>query len=152
MDDIDGTYNIPHVAWLPLIEVASVIFLFGLAMSFMGCALNGPRGCEGCCCFKLWKKLTGSSSNIADDDADDDDSSYIEDAESGRPAPHVFESLNELVFFEGPNNKGVLETSQESELMIPTSMDKIFPDLLGPEGDSESKNNDNDNDLREPLL
>ncbi len=155
MDDLDGTHHIPHVSWRPLIEVVGVILLFGLAMSFMACSLNGSRGCEGCCCWKLWRSFARFTSRNTTNDDDDDDSSFIEDAESGRPAPHVFDSLNELVFFERPNEEaGVLVTSQESTgLMIPTSMDKIFPDLLGPEsGDSESKNTTNEHDLREPLL
>ena len=156
MDEVDRVPQIPHFEVRTLMEVGAVVCLFGLALGFMACSLNGTRGCEGFCSrltlWNCWRKLRRIG-NGNDDDDDEDGESYIDDAESGlRPAPHVFESLNELVFFEAPNeefdNEGMLSTNGEESagLLIPTSMEKIFPDLLAPEGSPEA------NDLSEPLL
>jgi len=166
--DIEA-HHIPHFEIITLIEVGFVVGLFGLAIGCLACSLNGPKACEGCSrpFAYCWKKLLRRRGNDYDDDNnDDDDDSYIgdDDTESRRPAPHVFESLNELVFFDEEQEP---TDPQPNVNATPTSMEKIFPDLLEPgvengnddagEGgeaaDSDAANGDSRSDeLREPLL
>ena len=146
--------HIPHFEIRTLMEVGFLVGSFALAMGCMACSLNGYKckcKCGDGCCSRLlvwncWRKLVRNS------DDEEDEESFIDDVDSTRPAPHVFESLNELVFFEAQDEEqGVLAASSEenSGYLIPTSMDNIFPDILGTgeEGDPEANN-----DLREPLL
>ena len=168
--DMNLPHHIPHVTARTLMEVGVVVLLFGLAMGLLAGCLNGTRGCEGCfrwiqrCCHKVLRRRTSG-----EDSSDEDGSSFIDDADSSQPpAPHVFESLNELVFFEAPQEgedaegAGFLASTKRedpeqgnSRLLIPTSMEKIFPDLLGPGNNSDGKpeaSGDGNSDLREPLL
>ena len=150
---------IPHSALRTLMEVGAVVGLFVLAMGCMACSLNGPRATEGRCISAIqncWGRLMRRQN-----DEDDDDDSFIGDAETGRPAPHVFESLNDFVFFEAPehgNDEGpgfFISTSVDSGDgdPIPETMDKIFPDILGAGGENtEADEEDGGDDLREPLL
>lgn len=150
--DVESAH-IPHFEIRTLMEVGFLVGSFALAMGCMACSLNGYKcKCgEGCCSrlmvWNCWRKLVRSSED------DDEEESFIDDADSRSPAPHVFESLNELVFFEANQDEeaGVLANSSEenSGYLIPTSMDNIFPDILGKgdEGDPEANE-----DLREPLL
>jgi hypothetical protein len=152
MDDVEA-HHIPNFDIRTLIEVGVVVGLFGLAIGCLACSLNGPRASEGSCSrafTNCWKKLlrrrgNGDNDYYYDDDDDDDDDdnddSYIgdNDTESGRPAPHVFESLNELVFFEAQEPHTISNSGDDDRrLLIPTSMEKIFPDLLEP--DTREKN------------
>jgi len=158
MDDVDS-HPIPHVAIRTLVEVGVVVGIFGLGMLCLACSMSGPRSSVWC-----WKKLLMRRQN---NDDDDESSSYIEDAGSGRPAPHVFESLNELVFFEASDRNGFLAASgnsredsgEDNRLLIPTTMDKIFPDLLGKieegaanKGGAPDTSGERSSELREPLL
>ena len=175
--DIEA-HHIPHFEVQTLIEVGVVVGLFGLAIGCLACSLNGPKACEGCSrpFANCWKRLlrrrgNGDNDDDYDDDDDDDDDSYIGDDDT-ESAPHVFESLNELVFFEeqqGPNTAISSDSGDDQRLLIPTSMEKIFPDLLGP-GAEHKNGNDNageegeaadaavangasrSDELREPLL
>lgn len=156
MNEVVSSPHIPHFEVRTIMEVGAVVGLFVLAMGCMACSLNGTRGCEGFCSrltfWKCWRKIAFWRETSGDNDNDsDDESSYIDDAESGqRPAPHIFESINDLIFFERPREESMLSTSEDSGSLLPTSTDKIFPDLLAPStGDEE---NPESSDLREPLL
>lgn len=158
------------------IEVGVVIGAFLLAIGCTACFLNRRPGDndndddEQCSCFSAigrWCKRTIRLGRHGDEDDDDDDESYIGDEESNRPAPHVFDTLNELVFFLAPGDNdgdgdgdgatGLLATTpikrrsrdsnnngdndgddthvdhdeDENRLPTTTTMDRIFPDLLG---------------------
>ena len=149
MDEVLSSRHLPHFEVKTIMEVAAMVGLFGLAMGILACSLNGtPKFCSRLAFWKCWRKLRRTSES---GDSDDEES-YIDDAESGqRPAPHIFESINDLVFFERPQEESMLSTNDESGTFLPTSMDKIFPDLLAPSTNDE-ENPEESSDLREPLL
>jgi len=160
------TVHIPHYGMRTLMEVGAFVGLFVVALGFLACSLHFPVA-PGCC-TKCWNKLRGGrsgetaqESNDEINDDDDDSSSYIDDAESGLQAPHVFESLNELVFFDATGSlsgDGVLATNtnnnNNNRLPIPNTMEKIFPDLLAPNAEqtTSTEADASAGDLREPLL
>lgn len=155
--DVEAVH-IPHCGMRTLVEVGAFVGLFVVALGFMACSLHFPIA-PGCC-TKCWNKLKGGDEITQDDyenNNDDDSSSYIDDAESGRQAPHIFESLNDLVFFEATGSgDGVLATDNDNNnrLPIPNTMEKIFPDLLAPnaEQNTSTEADASAGDLREPLL
>jgi len=141
-----------------------VVGLFVFAMGCLACSLTGSS--EGC--SVVWKKLMRKRRTD-----DDDELSYIGETASGQPAQHIFETLNELVFFEAPEtiggvlalantsdrNEHEIEFESESDndhrLLIPSTMETIFPDLLGTdvgEGRVAEANGVGSAELREPLL
>eukprot|EP00537_Pseudo-nitzschia_pungens_P016422 CAMPEP_0172402744 /NCGR_PEP_ID=MMETSP1061-20121228/55948_1 /TAXON_ID=37318 /ORGANISM="Pseudo-nitzschia pungens, Strain cf. pungens" /LENGTH=199 /DNA_ID=CAMNT_0013136861 /DNA_START=22 /DNA_END=621 /DNA_ORIENTATION=+ len=148
-------YEIPHVTLQTLIEVGAVVGVFLLAIGCMAITLDQRPGDEenrGCCSrFTLlwnWCKRRLRRNN---EDDEDEDESYIDDEESGRPAPHVFDTLNEMVFFLAPdddddeapafvatpirrsrNSSGSdgNDDDDENGVTTTTTMNQIFPDLL----------------------
>mmetsp|Transcript_15822 Transcript_15822/g.36633 ORF Transcript_15822/g.36633 Transcript_15822/m.36633 type:complete len:191 (+) Transcript_15822:119-691(+) len=110
--------------------------------------------------------------NHNNDDGDDEEEAANEHHRGGvRPPAHVFRSLNDLIFFGGSDDNddggggtaGVLvatggdgppgrQQQQQPHLLIPTSMEKIFPDLLGNDAEPNEGSGGRDAELREPLL
>lgn len=168
MNLTSNNHHIPHLAIRNLIEVGVVVGVFFLAIGCMAYFLNRRTGDDGnhqrdyeyCSCFSAIGRWCKRTILLGRNNNDDDDESYIGDEESNRPAPHVFDTLNELVFFLAPGDNdgatGVLATTpikrrsrnsnsggdgnsdndddndnDENRLPTATTMDQIFPDLLG---------------------
>lgn len=130
-----------------IVLVAVVIGIFLLALLCLACSLNPRELLDGslfrCCqCCRRRRRRT------IDENA----------------APHIYDTLNEFIFESeqdnhGDDRRGVLSLSN-----MPTTMEQVFPDLLGsdepptPQGDVENalfgnnRNNGENTDLREPLL
>lgn len=140
--------HVPHLQTRILLEVGTVVGLFGLALACMACTLNSgdPRSTSGPSIRRCWRKFRRRVRSNPDDD--DDESSYIGDNETGRPTPHIFETLNELIFFESPDDDdeaGFLATpirsstrggnddgsDEENKIKTTNLMEELFPDLLG---------------------
>eukprot|EP00536_Pseudo-nitzschia_multiseries_P004141 jgi/Psemu1/323335/estExt_fgenesh1_pg.C_670035 len=162
-----SNHHIPHVTVRTLIEVGAVVGVFLLAIGCMACALDQRPGesedhnrgycfSSRCALLSRWCKrrirmLMQRGESEDDDDDDDDEESYITDEESGRPAPHVFDTLNEMVFFLAPDgdddgdeapaheatpirrnrdSHGGNDDNNGLTTTTTTTMNKIFPDLL----------------------
>mmetsp|Transcript_47881 Transcript_47881/g.73014 ORF Transcript_47881/g.73014 Transcript_47881/m.73014 type:complete len:131 (-) Transcript_47881:179-571(-) len=121
-----------------IVLIGIVVGFFLLALICLACSLN-PRELLDCsilrCC---WRRRR----NHVDDDA-----------------PQTYETLNEFIFESGDEEQEGVVTSMNNE--EPTSMQQVFPDLLG--GDTGARgNNSNDStppvnqssntELSEPLL
>jgi len=114
--------------------VILVILLFFLAILLLGCSLNGQE-IRDCSIFRCCRRRS------------------LQDAENEN-----YSTLDEFVFetdAENPEQPGGLVD------MVPTTMQQVFPDLLGEGGsqsqndpkDSSSAGNDNvESQLSEPLL
>ena len=175
MDDVDveAHHNV-HPTRIVL-EVLAVVGLFGLAIGCFGYSLTGHGACEDCwrAATRFWKKLTGRPTGEDEDDSsfighaqllprgDNDEAPNEDRGEVVRPLSHVFQNLNDLIFFGGSDDDddgdgetaGVLAaTDDQPDLLIPTSMEKIFPDLLGNDAEPSEGNGGRGSELREPLL
>jgi hypothetical protein len=158
MDDVTTHM---HLHGNQLILVGIVISFFFLAIICFACSLNPKEFIEECfsvfrschlsrCCCCGRRRRQGQ----VDDDDDDDDNNN-----ENEPSPQVFETLNELIFFESPDdddddddnggagfwtttttnntsydndgNNNNNNNNNNDALPTKRTMDQIFPDLFG---------------------
>lgn len=122
-----------------IILVIVVIGIFLLALLCLACSLNPRELLDGsffrCCCCCCWSRWCCRRSQDTEE-------------------PHVYETLNEFIFEADTATERVAGIVSLNN--VPTTMEQVFPDLLGSEdplwrGESENPSSANV-DLSEPLL
>ena len=148
-----------------LVAVGILVGLFALAIFCLMCYLRRTRGIfrRGRCCNRTRRRIR----RLIRRRQDGTDEGSFDDESSGQRQTQSFETLDELVFFEAPDDDGAIgfltsRNNYDGDDNRPKTMEQIFPDLLGMGTDNDHDNDveadfpnatgRNGNELREPLL